>query len=76
MRIFNLIITTKKEQDHLLCESRIQGMRDASDINNRTAWAAIIPVIHSLKELRNNTWDKDRCDKAIKWLTDNFEVKE
>ena len=42
---------------------------------DKSSWAAINPVIHSLKELRNNTWDKDRVDQAIKWLTDNFEVK-
>lgn len=76
MKIFNLIITTKKTQDYLLRKNHLQGMEDALDIYCQTSCAAIIPVIHSLKELRNNTWDKDRCDKAIKWLIDNFEVKE
>lgn len=42
---------------------------------DKSTWAAINPVIHSLQELRNNTWDKERVDHAIKWLRDNFEVK-
>lgn len=37
---------------------------------------AINPVIHSLKELRNNIWDVERVDQAINWLKDNFEVQD
>lgn len=76
MKIFNLIITTKRNLEHLLCKSHLKGTKYATYIDNRITWAAINPVIHSLKELRKNTWDVERVDKAIKWLTDNFKVKE
>lgn len=32
--------------------------------------------VTKLKELRNNTWDTNRVDTAIKFLTENFEVKD
>ena len=53
MRIFNLIITTKKKQDNLV----IGCMQRLESVNRISVWSAINPVIHSLKELRNNTWD-------------------
>lgn len=71
MRIFNLVITTKKKQDDLI----IGCMQRLGRVDRMSVWAAINPVIHSLKELRKNTWDVERVDQAIKWLTDNFEVK-
>jgi hypothetical protein len=66
------IITTKKKRDDLIisCLNRLEK------VSRMGTWSAINPVIHSLKELRNNTWDKDRVDGAIEWLKDNFEVKE
>lgn len=51
-------------------------MQRLERVDRMSVWSAINPVIHSLKELRNNTWDKDRCDKVINWLKDNFEVKD
>ncbi len=72
MKIFNLIITTKKAQDDFV----IACMNRLDKLNKMSARAAINPVIHSLKELRKNTWDVDRVDHAIKWLEDNFEVKD
>lgn len=71
MKIFNLIITTKKKQDDLI----IGCMQRLESVDRMSVWGAINPVIHSLKELRNNTWDKDRVDGAIEWLTDNFKVE-
>ena len=71
MKIFNLIITTKKKQDDLI----IGCMQRLEIVDRMSVWAAINPVIHSLKELRNNTWDKDRVDGAIEWLTNNFKVE-
>ena len=68
MKIFNLIITTKKKQDDLI----IGCMQRLESVDRMSVLAAINPVIHSLKELRNNTWDKDRVDGAIEWLTNNF----
>ena len=68
MKIFNLIITTKKKQDDFI----ISCMQRLDRVDRMSVWAAINPVIHSLKELRNNTWDKDRVDDAIKWLINKF----
>ena len=48
-------------------------MQRLEKVNRMGTWAAINPVIHSLRELRNNTWDKDRVDGAIEWLERNFE---
>ena len=71
MRIFNLIITTKKEQDDLI----ISCMNKLEAVDRLSTWSAINPVIHSLQELRNNTWDVERVDRVINWLKDNFEAK-
>ena len=71
MKIFNLIITTKKKQD----DFAISCMERLARVDRMSVWAAFNPVIHSLKELRKNTWDVERVDQAIKWLTDNFEVQ-
>ena len=71
MKIFNIIITTKKKQDDFI----ISCMQRLDRVDRMSVWAAINPVIYSLKELRNNTWDKDRVDDAIKWLTNNFKVE-
>lgn len=71
MKIFNLIITTKKKQDDFI----ISCMQRLDRVDRMSVWAAVRPVIHSLKELRKNTWDVERVDQAIKWLTDNFEVQ-
>lgn len=71
MKIFNLIITTKKKQDDFI----INCMQRLDRVDRMSVWAAINPVIYSLQELRNNTWDKDRVDDAIKWLTNNFKVE-
>lgn len=70
MKIFNLVITTKKKQDDFI----ISCMQRLDRVDRMSVWAAVRPVIHSLKELRKNTWDVERVDQAIKWLTDNFEV--
>ena len=72
MRIFNIIITTKKKQDDFV----ISCMQRLERVNGMSVWSAINPVIHSLKELRKNTWDVERVDQAINWLKDNFEVKD
>ena len=75
MKIFNLIITTKKKQEEYMDDHDIELARELDRVDRMSVWAAINPVIHSLKELRKNTWDVGRVDKAIKWLTDNFEVQ-
>lgn len=45
-------------------------------INDKFTYAAIRPVIFSLKELEKNTWDKDRVEWIQEWLKDNFEVED
>ena len=75
MRIFNIIITTKANQQAREFEAFQRGMSEIDKALSKTNWYTIEPVIHSLKELRNNTWDVDRVDQAINWLKDNFEVK-
>lgn len=75
MRIFNLIITTKKKQEEYMDDHDIELARELDRVDRMSVWAAVRPVIHSLKELRKNTWDVERVDQAIKWLTDNFEVR-
>lgn len=74
------IITTrwrKNKYAQMICDSNIEStLRALRAIDAKTTWVAINPVIHSLWELRNNTWDKDRVDGAIEWLERNFEVKE
>lgn len=76
MKIFNLIITTKKKQEKYMDDYGIELARELDIVDRMSVWAAINPVIQSLKELRKNTWDVERVDQAIKWLTDNFEVQE
>lgn len=82
MKIFNLVIMKKKDYDYNIAESFVDGYSACSKMEesfkktqDKITWATIRPVVHSLKELRNNTWDTDRVDKAIKILTVNFEVK-
>ena len=83
MRIFNLVIMKKKDYDFELSDHFVDGYNTNRKLEERFKkvqdkinWSTINPVVHSLKELRKNTWDKNRVDNAIKWLKDNFEVKD
>lgn len=76
MKIFNIIITTKKKQDARELVAFKQGMSKMDKMLNEANWSAINPVIHSLQELRKNTWDVERVDQAINWLKNNFEVQD
>ena len=76
MRIFNIIITTKANQQARELEAFKRGMSELDKMFSKTTWLAINPVIHSLKELRNNTWDVERVDRVINWLKDKFEVQD
>ena len=83
MKIFNLVIMTKEDYEQRLSDVFLEGVlankeieEDFKKFQKKTLWSTIRPVVHSLKELRNNTWDIDRVDTAIKYLTDNFEVKD
>lgn len=83
MRIFNLVIMKKKDYDFKLAAHFVDGYSTCSKMEedfkktqDKINWATIRPVVHSLKELRKNTWDTNRVDHAIKFLTENFEVKD
>lgn len=75
MKIFNLHILTKKKIFKLLDMVTNDAIKATEKVDKETTWAALNPVVHSLEKLRNNTWDVERVDQAIKWLKDNFEVK-
>lgn len=72
MRIFNLIITTKKKYEEQIQASYLQGDVDATVLEQRSARSAVIPVIHDLEKLRANTWDQDKISKMQEWLRLNF----
>ena len=76
MKIFNLIIISRKKYLNDLTDGFNAGWNGCEKIKDKAALTVINPVIHSLKELRNNTWDVDRVDQAINWLKDNFEEKQ
>lgn len=71
MKIFNLIITTKKKQDDFI----IGCMQILQSVDRMSVWSAINPVIHSLEELRADTWNQDKITKIQEWLTNNFKVE-
>lgn len=78
-RYFPIITTREKQykQTRKVTSETVKWvMDDCHRVERKCAWAAINPVISSLKELRKNTWDKDRVDQMIRWLTDNFEYRE
>ena len=68
MKIFNLIITTRKKQDDLI----ISCMQRLDRVDRMSVWAAINPVIYSLEELREDTWNQDKITKIQEWLKNNF----
>lgn len=76
MKIFNLHILSDRQLNKVLKTTIDESFTAAQKLDDRIQWAVINPVVHSLKELRKNTWDKDRCDKAIEWLKANFEVED
>lgn len=73
MKIFNLIIISRNKYLNDLTEGFNAGWNGCEKIQNKAALTVINPVIHSLKELRKNTWDVERVDRDINWLKDNFE---
>ena len=74
MKIFNIIITTKAKQQARELEAFKQGMSKMDKLLNEINWSAINPVIHSLEELRADTWNQDKITYIQEWLKDNFEV--
>lgn len=78
MQIGKWIIWTKKRFDRYnkMWGDHVQTcIRQTQSIDEKSVWVAINPVVHSLEELKKNTWDKDRVEQMQKWLKDNFEPK-
>ena len=50
MKIFNLIITTKKKQEKYMDDYVIEIARELDRVDRMSVWAAINPVKHSLQE--------------------------
>lgn len=65
------ITTARKVDDEI-----IGCMKTLERLNNMMGYSTVRPVIHSLKELRKNTWDIERVDRAIEWLEENFKFEE
>ena len=76
MRIFNIIITTKSKQRTRELEDFQQGWDACKKLEDDSTWSAINPVIHSLEELRADTWNQDKITYIQEWLKDNFEVED
>lgn len=68
MKIFGLYIYNKEELDKICGEKYSEGIDIGISTQDRLNRVTLNPVVHSLKELRNNTWDVERVDHAIKWL--------
>ena len=45
---------------------------EVMEIEKRADRIAVNPAIHSLQELRKNTWDVERVDRIINWLKNKF----
>lgn len=54
------IITTRAKQE------------EAKELSQRLYKIRVTPAIHSLQELRKNTWDVERVDRTINWLKNKF----
>ena len=66
MKIFNLHIITEEETKELIDRAWNEG----ENFNKGFTRMFIRPVISSLIELRENTWDVERVDRMIDWLND------
>lgn len=76
MRIFNLIIISKKKYINDLSESFNAGWNGCEQIKDEEALSVIRPVIHDLEKLRADTWNQDKITHIQNWLKDNFEEKD
>lgn len=75
MKIFNLIITTEAKQKDRITSALAYGWDRGKNFAELNDVAIVNEVIHSLKELKHNTWDIERVEQAIKWLQDSFILK-
>ena len=68
MKIFGLYIYTRKGLEKVCHKNYEDGVNRGVEMQNNMIRCTLHPVVHSLEELRNNTWDVERVDHAIKWL--------
>lgn len=73
MKIFGLYIYNKEELDKICRDKYSEGIDIGISTQDRLNRLTLNPVVHSLKELRKNTWDVERVDHAIKWLESCYE---
>ena len=66
VKIFNLIITTKKNYEENIAEVVNRSL----EIDRRFKWSAIGEVMHSFEELKRNTWDVERVNWMKKRIID------
>lgn len=64
MKIFNIIITSKKKNQNLIEWCYHEGCKMTDGLYK----ASISHILPDLRELRQNTWDKNRVDFIIDWL--------
>ena len=76
MRIFNIIITTKKKQELRDKKCFAEGWARGTSFVRKDNWSVINPVIYDLERLRANTWDQDKITYIQEWLKDNFEERD
>lgn len=73
MKIFGLYIYTRKGLDRKFNEYFEVGVNRGMGTQDKLNRASLQPVVYSLKELRQNTWDVERVDQAIRWLESCYE---
>ena len=75
MKIFNLIIISRRKYINDLTDGFNAGWDGCEKIKNKAALTIINPVIHDLEKLRADTWNQDKITHIQNWLKDNFEEK-
>lgn len=76
MKIFNLIIISRKKYMDDLGKGFNAGWKGCEQIKDEEALSVIRPVINDLEKLRADTWNQDKITYMQKWLKDNFEEKD
>lgn len=76
MKIFNLIIMSRKKYLDDLTEGFNAGWNGCEKIKDKVALIAIRPVIHDLESLRADTWNQDKITYMQNWLKNNFKKKD
>lgn len=63
-------IMRDKTFENKMKEAFSEGYKKGREMEKKNKFCVVNPVIYSLKELFNNTWDKERVMVAIEWLED------